>query len=68
MVNGHFHEKAFIEESYLKRVCLDFVGNELGFWLLKRKTFESWLHIWQGFAYHIFNNFCIYGAMGCHKK
>jgi hypothetical protein len=38
------------------------------FWLLKRKTFESWPHIWQACAYPHFNNFCNYGFVGCHKK
>jgi hypothetical protein len=42
MVYGHFHEKSFTEVSYHELVCLDFKGNELGwFCLLKRKTFDS---------------------------
>jgi hypothetical protein len=42
MVYGHFHEKSFTKVSYHELVCLDFKGNELGwFCLLKRKTFES---------------------------
>jgi hypothetical protein len=40
MVCGHFHEKAFTEVSYLELVCLDFKGTNIGFWLLKRQTFE----------------------------
>jgi hypothetical protein len=37
MVYGHFDEKAFTKVSYLEGGCLDFKGNELGFWILKRE-------------------------------
>jgi hypothetical protein len=51
MVYRYFHEKHFIEVSYHERGCLDLKGNDIGFCLLKRQTFESWLHIWQACAY-----------------
>jgi hypothetical protein len=51
MVYGHFHENPFIEVSFHERGCLDFKGNDIGFWLLKMQTFESWPHIWQACAY-----------------
>jgi hypothetical protein len=37
MVYEHFHEKTSTKVSYLERGHLDFKGNELGFWLLKRQ-------------------------------
>jgi hypothetical protein len=46
-----FSWKPFIEVSYHERGCLDFKENEIGFWFLKRATFESWPHIWQTYAY-----------------
>jgi hypothetical protein len=51
LVYSHFHEKAFTKVCYLERGGLDFKGNVLGFWILKRQTFESWPHIWHGCAY-----------------
>jgi hypothetical protein len=68
MVYGHFHEKSFTKVSYLKLVCLDFKGNELGFCLLKKKTFES-CPIFGRVPYNpVPNNFCHYGIVGCQEK
>jgi hypothetical protein len=37
MVYGNFHEKPFILVSYHEWDCLDFTGNDIGFWVLKGK-------------------------------
>jgi hypothetical protein len=82
MVYGHFDEKAFTKVSYIELVCLDFKGNELEFWLLKRQTFECWPHVWQGSAYPHFQqllqlricglpqkmDFPFYQCTGGHKR
>jgi hypothetical protein len=61
-------KKPYIEVSYHERGCLDFKGNDIGFWLLKRQLSNLGPHIWQACAYPISNNFCKYGLVGCHKN